>query len=110
MGCIIVTLHVSVYCVINNASIIEVSKMHSNEAILFFLYQSNFKIHDVHVLRLGYFLIHCSILRESRSYCNKTNSTNLYPPTKDYLRETCKSQNINPIYLTLRSPPVSFRS
>ena len=30
---------------------------------------------------------------------NKTNSTNLYPPTKGYLRETCKSQNINPIYL-----------
>ena len=32
---------------------------------------------------------------------NKTNSTNLYPPTEGYLRETCKSQNINPIYLTL---------
>ena len=31
---------------------------------------------------------------------NRTNSTNLYPPTKGYLRETCKSQNINPIYLT----------
>ena len=29
----------------------------------------------------------------------KTNSTNLYPLTKGYLRETCKSQNINPIYL-----------
>ena len=42
--------------------------------------------------------------------CNKTNSTNLYPPTKGYLRETCKSQNINPIYLTLSSPSVSFRS
>ena len=41
---------------------------------------------------------------------NKANSTNLYPPTKDYLRETCKSQNINPIYLILRSPSVSFRS
>ena len=41
---------------------------------------------------------------------NKTNSTNLYPPTKGYLRETCKSQNINPIYLTLSSPSVSFRS
>ena len=35
---------------------------------------------------------------------NKTNSTNLYHPTKGYLRETCKSQNINPIYLTLSSP------
>ena len=41
---------------------------------------------------------------------NKTNSTNLYPPTKGYLRETCKSQNINPIYLSLSSPSVSFRS
>ena len=30
------------------------------------------------------------------------NSTNLYPPTKGYLRETCKSQNINPIYLKLK--------
>ena len=40
---------------------------------------------------------------------NKTNSTNLYPPTKGYLRETLKSQNINPIYLTLNSPSVSFR-
>ena len=38
------------------------------------------------------------------------NSTNLYPPTKGYLRETCKSQNINPIYLTLSSPSVLFRS
>ena len=44
------------------------------------------------------------------SISNKTNSTNLYPPTKGYLRETCKSQNINPIYLTLSSPTVSFRS
>ena len=35
---------------------------------------------------------------------NKANSTNLYPPTKGYLRETCKSQNINP------TPTVSFRS
>ena len=34
---------------------------------------------------------------------NKTNSTNLYPPTKCYLREICKSKNINPIYLTLSS-------
>ena len=41
---------------------------------------------------------------------NKANSTNLYPPTKGYLRETCKSQNINPIYLTLSSATVSFRS
>ena len=44
---------------------------------------------------------------------NKTNSTNLYPPTNGYilyLRETCKSQNINPICLTLSSPSVSFRS
>ena len=41
---------------------------------------------------------------------NKTSSTNLYPHTKAYLRETCKSQNINPIYLTLSSPSVSFRS
>ena len=32
-------------------------------------------------------------------YNNKANSTNLYPPTKGYMRETCKSQNINPIYL-----------
>ena len=41
---------------------------------------------------------------------NKANSTNLYPSTKGNLRETCKSQNINPIYLTLSSPTVSFRS
>ena len=41
---------------------------------------------------------------------NKANSTNLYPPTKGYLRETCKSRNIKPIYLTLSSPTVSFRS
>ena len=41
---------------------------------------------------------------------NKTNWTNLYPPTKGYLRETCKSQNINPIYLALSSPSVLFRS
>ena len=41
---------------------------------------------------------------------NKANSTNLYPPTKGYLRETCKSQKINPIYLTHSSPTVSFRS
>ena len=35
------------------------------------------------------------------------NKTNL---TKGYLRETCKSQNINPIYLTLSSPLVLYRS
>ena len=38
MSCLIVTLHVLVYCVINNASIK--------------LYQPNFEMHDVHVLRL----------------------------------------------------------
>ena len=37
MSCIIVTLHLPVYCVTNNASIR--------------LYQPNFKMHDVHVLR-----------------------------------------------------------
>ena len=26
-------------------------------------------------------------------------------PTKGYLRETCKSQNINPIYLSLHPTP-----
>ena len=41
---------------------------------------------------------------------NKANLTYLYPPTKGYLRDTCKSQNITPIYLTLSSPTVSFRS
>ena len=46
----------------------------------------------------------------SNIFPNKTNSTNLYPPMKGYFRETCKSQNINPIYLTLSSPSVSFRS
>ena len=51
----------------------------------------------------------CAILVEGIKR-NKTNSMNLYPPTKGYLRETCKSQNINPIYLTLSSPSVSFRS
>ena len=39
-----------------------------------------------------------------------TNSMILYSPTKGYLRETCKSQNINPSCLTLSSPSVSFRS
>ena len=38
MSCIIVTLYAPVYCVTNNASIR--------------LHQPNFKIHDVHVLRL----------------------------------------------------------
>ena len=37
MSCIIITLHVPFYCVTNNASIR--------------LYQPNFKMHDVHVLR-----------------------------------------------------------
>ena len=42
---------------------------------------------------------------------NKTNSSNSYPPTKGYFRETCKSQNIKPIYLNpISSPWVSFRS
>ena len=54
-------------------------------------------------------LFHIKIPK-SKIYKNKANSTNLYPPTKGYLRETCKSQNINPIYLTLSSPTVSFRS
>ena len=49
-------------------------------------------------------------LTHKASFINKTNSTNLYPPTKGYLRETCKSQNINPIYLSLSSPSVSFTS
>ena len=40
---------------------------------------------------------------------NKTNSTNLYPRRRGYLRETCKSQNINAIYLTLSSFSVLFR-
>ena len=46
------------------------------------------------------------------SELNTTNSTNLYSPTKGSLRETCnlKSQNINPIYLTLSSSSVSFIS
>ena len=36
---------------------------------------------------------------ERHSKTKKTNSSNLYPPTNDYFRETCKSQKINPIYL-----------
>ena len=51
-----------------------------------------------------------NLLNELRKEFNKTNSTNLYPPRKGYLRETCKSQNINPIYLSLSSPSVAFRS
>ena len=43
MSCIIVTLQVPVYCVRNNASIR--------------LYQPNFKMHDVHVLRLTVMVI-----------------------------------------------------
>ena len=37
---------------------------------------------------------------------NKTHLTNLYPSTNGYLSKTCKSQNMNPIYLTLTSPSV----
>ena len=33
---------------------------------------------------------------------NKTNSSNLYPPIRGYIRETCKSQHINPISPTLK--------
>ena len=36
------------------------------------------------------------------SNSNKTNSSKLYPPKKGYLRETWKSQNINPIYQNLK--------
>ena len=32
----------------------------------------------------------------------KANSSNLYPPTKAYFRETCDSQNINPISPALK--------
>ena len=46
----------------------------------------------------------------ARDQIQQGKFNNLYPPTKGYLRETCKSQNINPIYLTLSSPTVSFRS
>ena len=41
-------------------------------------------------------------LFEPRHEISKTNSMNLYPPTKGYVREMCKSQNINPIYLNLK--------
>ena len=30
---------------------------------------------------------------------NKTKSSNLYPLTKGCVKEICKSQNINPIYI-----------
>ena len=50
------------------------------------------------------------VWRSIKYMLDKANSTNLYPPTKGYLRETCKSQNINPVYLTLSSPTVLFRS
>ena len=43
---------------------------------------------------------HSALLIQHSAY---QNSMNLYPPTKGILRETCKSQNINPIYLTLSS-------
>ena len=42
--------------------------------------------------------------------CEQDKFDELISPTKGYLRETCKSQNINPIYLTLSSPSVLFRS
>ena len=42
-----------------------------------------------------------SLQLEFSSVWNKTNSTNFYPPAKGYLRETCKLQNKNPIYMYL---------
>ena len=36
------------------------------------------------------------------NYEQLANSSILYPPTKGYFRETCKSQNINPISPTLK--------
>ena len=42
--------------------------------------------------------------------CKQDKFDEFISPMKGYLRETCKSQNINPIYLTLSSPAVSFRS
>ena len=53
---------------------------------------------------------HLQTLSKTPAKFKQDNSTNLYPPTNGYLRETCKSQNKNPIYLTLSSPSVSFRS
>ena len=40
---------------------------------------------------------HVDIVKFIGLWINKANSRNLYPPTKGYLRQTCKSQNINPI-------------
>ena len=48
--------------------------------------------------------------RKWRMKINIEHDKNLYPPTKGYLREACKSQNIYPIYLNLSSPSVLFRS
>ena len=47
---------------------------------------------------------------EKKNNLKQDKFDNFYPPTKGYLRETCKSQNVNPIYLTLSSPSVLFRS
>ena len=38
--------------------------------------------------------------RQAKPKSNMANSLNLYPKTKGYFRETCKSQNINLISLT----------
>ena len=43
-------------------------------------------------------------IKISKPPVNKTNSSNLYPPTKSYFREKSKSQKINPISPTLASP------
>ena len=40
--------------------------------------------------------------RLAKTKSNKANSLNLYPMTKGYFRETCKSQNINLISPTPR--------
>ena len=69
MSCVILTLPVHVYCVTNYASIR--------------LCQPNFKIHALN--RQGYFLINCSILKESCSYCNnpekiKRKQASVTPP------------------------------
>ena len=104
-------------------------KLHRRLVIGFFLFYGN-EIHtcftvkdhiEDKIFKILYIISHnicnnigpllCQPLRFIRTIkSNKTNSTNLYPPTKGYLRETCKSQNINPIYLSLSSPSVSFRS
>ena len=39
-----------------------------------------------------------AILKGLKTIKKKRNSTNLYPPRKGYLREICKSQNINAIF------------